>query len=163
MYKRSATQRASGYGYCLATISLLFWLFCWSSPAASEPATTSSDILYVPKGWETPAPGYYLSEPAGRDIASGWSADRAERDYLRGALKNQLDRTQAYMASSSKRMDSLEKNVAVERASYADELKRKEAQIHKLRQQQWIPGIIIGGGITDRGEFRGVLGVGWKF
>ena len=47
--------------------------------------------------------------------------------------------------------------------AHAAALKKKDAQIARLKRQKWIPGIIVGAGITDRGEFRGVASVGWKF
>lgn len=120
-------------------------------------------MFYVPEGWTAPAYGYWLTETAGRDIAAGWGADRAERDYLRAELKAQFDRSEERARSMGLSIGNLQELNREKDEAHAADLKKKDEQIAALRRQKWIPGVIVGGGFTDRGEFRGVIGIGWKF
>lgn len=120
-------------------------------------------MVYAPEGWVTPAYGYWLTENAGRDIAAGWGADRAERDYLREELKAQFDRSEEYVRSMGWSIGNLERLNREKDEANAAELKKKDKRIASLERRKWIPGVIVGVGWTDRGEFRGMAGVGWKF
>ena len=104
----------------------------------------------------TPAPGYWLTLTAGRDIVSGWSADRAERDYLREALGDQFSRSEEYLRSQGWSFGRIEQNVDAA-------LEEKNAEIKRLKQKAAQPGVIVGVGVTHDMEVKAIAGLGWKF
>ncbi len=89
-------------------------------------------------------------------MAAGWSADRAERDALRSSLSAQFERAEDILARWRAATAELEARIASERSAHAAELRRLK---HTLRR----PGFIVGVGFSHEGEFRGLIGIGWKF
>lgn len=147
-------RRGRTFARCLLTL----WLcvsgnFC--APAGASSLGTE-EVLHVPGGWTSALPGYWLSEEAGRDMAAGWSADRAERDTLRSSLSAQFERAEDILARWRAATAELEAQIAIERSAHAAELRRLKRALHR-------PGFIIGVGFAHEGEFRGIVGIGWKF
>lgn len=110
------------------------------------PPTSSEEVLFVPAAWTTPAPGYWMTEQAGRDVFAGWSSDRAERDYLSGALEAQFERAETFSGAMARRLSETEADLA-----------------KALAKERRRPGLILGVGVSHKGEIRGIAGIGWKF
>jgi len=89
-------------------------------------------------------------------MAAGWSADRAERDTLRSSLSAQFERAEDILARWRAATAELEAQIAIERSAHAAELRRLKRALRR-------PGFIIGVGFAHEGEFRGIVGIGWKF
>ena len=147
-------RRGPVFARCLLMLWLcVFGIFC--APAgASSPGT--EEVLHVPIGWTSTLPGYWLSEEAGRDMAAGWSADRAERDALRGSLSAQFERAEDILARWRAATAELEAQIAAERSAHAAELRRLKRALRR-------PGVLVGVGFSHEGVFRGMIGIGWKF
>ena len=150
MWHEREKKHAQAFALCLLTL----WLcVCGSSCGIAE---GSEEVLYVPAGWTSVLPGYWLSEAAGRDLVTGWSADRAELTTLRNSLSAQFDRAEDIPARWRNSTDTLEARIIAERTAHAAEVKRLKHQLQR-------PGFIVGVGVSHEGEFRGVVGIGWKF
>lgn len=104
-----------------------------------------------------------MTERAARDILAGWGSDRAEPDYLRDALAAQPARSEEYVSSMGWSLDRMEELDREKSDAYTAALKKKDAEIAALERRKWIPGVIVGAGITSEGTFKGMIGIGWKF
>ena len=154
MWYKYERRRDRAFVRCLLMLWLcVFGIFC--APAgASSPEI--EEVLHVPVGWTSALPGYWLSEKAGRDMAAGWSADRAERDALRSSLSAQFERAEDILARWRSATAELEAQIAAERSAHAAEIRRLKRALRR-------PGILVGLGFSHEGEFRGLIGIGWKF
>ena len=124
---------------CLMTLLLTLWLNCCASLAAKGDA----EILRVPSGWTSHAPGYWLSDGAARDIVSGWSADRESVKVLRQGIEDLKAEVDAANADTRRLIDELRAEIQAEREEYA-------RKIRAGKRQGILIGLLIGavGGVV---------------
>lgn len=89
----------------------------------------------MPKGWKTPEAGYWLNEPAGREVLAGWRADAEAVKIYKTALED-----------AQKRVEEAHKEI--------DELTARA----KAQARRWPIGLGVFGGVDHHGD--AVVGVG---
>lgn len=75
----------------------------------------------------------------------------AENTSLREVLIRERASHDAYVVSVDR-----------ERAAWGELRAALMRKIARYENRVWIPGVILGGGATTRGELEGVVGLGWK-
>ena len=139
-------------GKCLL---LLLMMLLFSFLLFLNRAEASAEIEYVPKGWNSPTEGYWMTEQAGRDILTGWKIDREQKDIYMNALE-----------TSEQRLTQLKEVVSEEFANIKMAHDKDRAQWQKELRRARLPGIGVfaGLGYTTSEKIEGVAGVGivWK-
>lgn len=87
----------------------------------------SADILRVPTGWTSPAPGYWLADKAGRDVVAGWTSDRESVKILRQGLSDLRDEIAASRDETRRLVEELRASLAEERTIHKQELRKARA------------------------------------
>ena len=108
----------------------------------------NNDVIYVPAGWEVPAPGYWVSEQAGRDILAGWRTDRSEKAVWMKAYEDLTSEYQAYRDEMSSLSLILKEQVETERNAWEKSLKRARGPGFGFFAGYGSGGITFGGGIV---------------
>lgn len=77
---------------CLATTWLSALMLCC---AITVGAVETPHVFHVVPGWNANVSGYFMDEPAGRDMLSGWTADREALAVSRAALEEAREKVVA--------------------------------------------------------------------
>ncbi len=56
-------------------------------------AVETPHVSHVVPGWNANVSGYFMDEPAGRDMLSGWTADREALEVSRAALEEAREKS----------------------------------------------------------------------
>lgn len=107
------------------------------SPACSQTTENSIDALRVPKGWTSPAAGYYLSDSAMRDTVSGWTTARKEADIRLQALEALREEIKLQQADLKRQLAALQTEIDYERKTY-------RSRIRGSKIQGFIYGTVVG-------------------
>ena len=137
------------------SLLLLLMMLLLSFPLFLERAEASAEIEYVPKGWNSPTEGYWMTEQAGRDVLTGWKIDREQKTIYMNALEE-----------SEQKIAQLKEIVSEEFANIKRAHDEDRAQWQKELRRARLPGIgfFAGIGYTTNNKIEGVAGVGivWK-
>ena len=90
-----------------------------------------AEVQHVPAGWIAPAQGYYLTEPAGRDVLSALQSRRQTGEAWERAYGDL--RTEFLTATDEMRaqLKAIENNLNAERQAW-------RAEIRKARSEKWL-------------------------
>lgn len=118
--------------FCQATLWPLALTLCF---AATGRAVESQHVRHVAPGWQVQIPGYFMDEPAGRDVLSGWTADH---EALK-VYKATLEEAEKKVAAADNRIAALSRRV-------------------KVQARKWPIGLGLFAGVNCSGQ--GVIGAG---
>lgn len=126
-----------------------------TSCAYSSTPTTEIKFDYVPQGYVSPAEGYWLDVPTGRNLLHMVRTYRERAEYWErehGALSEEFS---AYIDKTDARLTGIESSIEAERKAWNRELRK--SRLPSL-------GVFAGIGYTTSGSVEGVVGVGvvWK-
>lgn len=134
---------------CLLMLSLI--LLCQSCAYSSE----QIEFNYVQKGYSSPADGYWLDVPTGRNLLHMIRTYREQSEYWEkehGALSEEF---KAYIDKTNERLTTIETNLEAERKAWKNEIRKAN-----------LPGVGVfaGAGYGSSGDLQAVVGVGlvWK-
>ena len=137
------------------SLLLLLMMLLLSFPLFLERAEASAEIEYVPKGWNSPTEGYWMTEQAGRDVLTGWKIDREQKTIYMNALEESEQKIAQLKEIVSEEFANIKRAHDEDRAQWQKELRRARS-----------PGIgfFAGIGYTTNNKIEGVagVGIGWK-
>ena len=126
-------------------------LLCQSCAYSSE----QIEFNYVQKGYSSPADGYWLDVPTGRNLLHMIRTYREQSEYWEkehGALSEEF---KAYIDKTNERLTTIETNLEAERKAWKNEIRKAN-----------LPGVGVfaGAGYGSSGDLQAVVGVGlvWK-
>ena len=125
-----------------------------TSCAYSSTPTTEIKFEYVPQGYVSPAEGYWLDVPTGRNLLHMVRTYRERAEYWErehGALSAEFN---AYIDKTNERLTTIETSIEAERKAWKNETRKAK-----------LPGFgaFIGVGYTTDKKVQGVAGVGFVF
>ena len=123
-----------------------------TSCAYSSTPTTEIKFDYVPQGYVSPAEGYWLDVPTGRNLLHMVRTYRERAEYWErehGALSAEFN---AYIDKTNERLTTIETSIEAERTAWKNETRKAK-----------LPGFgaFIGVGYTTGKEVQGVAGIGF--
>lgn len=126
-----------------------------TSCAYSSTPTTEIKFDYVPQGYVSPAEGYWLDVPTGRNLLHMIRTYREQSEYWErehGALSEEF---KAYIDKTNERLTTIETSIEAERTAWKNETRK--AKLPGL-------GVFAGAGYGSAGQVQAVVGVGivWK-
>ena len=118
----------------------------------------SSDQIkfeYVPQGYVTPADGYWLDVPTGRNLLHMVRTYREQSEYWEKAHGALSEEFRAYIDKTNERLTGIESNIEAERRAWKNEIRKAK-----------LPGVGVfaGAGYGSAGDVQAVIGVGlvWR-
>lgn len=123
-----------------------------TSCAYSSTPTTEIKFDYVPQGYVSPAEGYWLDVPTGRNLLHMIRTYRERAEYWErehGALSAEFN---AYIDKTNERLTTIETSIEAERTAWKNETRKAK-----------LPGFgaFIGVGYTTDKKVQGVAGIGF--
>lgn len=123
-----------------------------TSCAYSSTPTTEIKFDYVPQGYVSPAEGYWLDVPTGRNLLHMIRTYREKAEYWErehGALSTEFN---AYIDKTNERLTTIETSIEAERTAWKNETRKAK-----------LPGFgaFIGVGYTTSKKVQGVAGIGF--
>ena len=123
-----------------------------TSCAYSSTPTTEIKFDYVPQGYVSPAEGYWLDVPTGRNLLHMIRTYRERAEYWErehGALSEEFS---AYIEKTDVRLTGIESSIEAERTAWKNETRKAK-----------LPGFgaFIGVGYTTDKKVQGVAGIGF--
>ena len=123
-----------------------------TSCAYSSTPTTEIKFDYVPQGYVSPAEGYWLDVPTGRNLLHMVRTYRERAEYWErehGALSEEFN---AYIDKTNERLTTIETSIEAERTAWKNETR-------KAKRPGF--GAFIGIGYTTDKKVQGVAGIGF--
>lgn len=110
---------------------------------------------YVPQGYTTPAPGYWLDVPTGRNLLHMIRTYRERAEYWEAAHGALSEEFKAYIDKTNERLTTIETNIEAESKAWKNEIRK--ANLPGL-------GVFAGAGYGSAGQVQAVVGVGlvWR-
>ncbi len=134
---------------------MLSLLLLLTNCAYSSTPTTEIKFEYVPQGYVSPADGYWLDVPTGRNLLHMVRTYREKSEYWErehGALSDEF---RAYIDKTDERLTGIESNIEAERKSWKNEIRKSR-----------LPGlgVFAGAGYSASGNVDAVVGIGlvWR-
>ena len=126
-----------------------------TSCAYSSTPTTEIKFEYVPQGYVSPADGYWLDVPTGRNLLHMVRTYRGQSEYWEAAHGALSDEFRAYIDKTNERLTGIESSIEAERKSWKNEIRK--AKLPGL-------GVFAGAGYGSAGQVQAVVGVGlvWR-
>ena len=134
---------------------MLLLLLLLTNCAYSSTPTTEIKFEYVPQGYVSPADGYWLDVPTGRNLLHMVRTYREQSEYWErehGALSEEF---RAYIDKTNERLTGIESSIEAERKSWKNEIRK--AKLPGL-------GVFAGAGYSASGNVDAVVGIGlvWR-
>ena len=134
---------------CLLMLSLV--LLLTSCAYSSE----QIEFNYVQKGYSSPAEGYWLDVPTGRNLLHMIRTYREQSEYWEAAHGALSDEFKAYIDKTNERLTTIETSIEAERKAWKNEIRKAK-----------LPGVGVfaGAGYGSAGQVQAVVGVGlvWR-
>lgn len=110
---------------------------------------------YVPKGYSSPAEGYWLDVPTGRNLLHMIRTYREQSEYWEKAHGALSEEFRAYIDKTDERLTGIESSIEAERKGWKNEIRK--AKLPGL-------GVFAGAGYSSSGDLQAVIGVGlvWR-
>ena len=149
--ERSRSSRKSGLKLIVCLLMLSLVLLLTSCAYSSE----QINFEYVPQGYVSPADGYWLDVPTGRNLLHMVRTYREKSEYWErehGALSEEF---RAYIDKTNERLTGIESSIEAERKSWKNEIRK--AKLPGL-------GVFAGAGYSASGNVDAVVGIGlvWR-
>ena len=113
------------------------------------------EFNYVPKGYSSPAEGYWLDVPTGRNLLHMIRTYREQSEYWETAHGALSEEFRAYIEKTDARLIGIESSIEAERKAWKNEIRK--AKLPGL-------GVFAGAGYGSAGQVQAVVGVGlvWR-
>jgi hypothetical protein len=149
--ERSRSSRKSGLKLIVCLLMLSLVLLLTSCAYSSE----QINFEYVPQGYVSPADGYWLDVPTGRNLLHMIRTYRGQSEYWEAAHGALSDEFRAYIDKTNERLTGIESSMEAERKSWKNEIRK--AKLPGL-------GVFAGAGYGSAGQVQAVVGVGlvWR-
>ena len=149
--ERSRSSRKSGLKLIVCLLMLSLVLLLTNCAYSSE----QINFEYVPQGYVSPAEGYWLDVPTGRNLLHMIRTYREQSEYwekAHGALSAEFN---AYIDKTNERLTTIETSIEAERKAWKNEIRK--AKLPGL-------GVFVGAGYGSSGQVQAVVGVGlvWR-
>ncbi len=149
--ERSRSGRKSGLRLIVCLLMLSLVLLLTNCAYSSE----QIEFNYVQKGYSSPADGYWLDVPTGRNLLHMVRTYREQSEYWErehGALSEEF---RAYIDKTNERLTGIESSIEAERKSWKNEIRK--AKLPGL-------GVFAGAGYSASGNVDAVVGIGlvWR-
>ena len=130
---------------------LLLLLLLTSCAYSSE----QINFEYVPQGYVSPAEGYWLDVPTGRNLLHMVRTYREQSEYWETAHGALSEEFRAYIDKTNERLTGIESSIEAERRDWKNETRK--AKLPGL-------GVFAGAGYGSAGQVQAVVGVGlvWR-
>ena len=130
---------------------LLLLLLLTSCAYSSE----QINFEYVPQGYVSPAEGYWLDVPTGRNLLHMIRTYRERAEYWEAAHGALSAEFKAYIDKTNERLTTIETSIEAERKAWKNEIRK--ARLPGL-------GVFAGAGYGSAGHVQAVVGVGlvWR-
>ena len=134
---------------CLLMLSLL--LLLTNCAYSSE----QIEFNYVQKGYSSPAEGYWLDVPTGRNLLHMVRTYREQSEYWETAHGALSEEFRAYIEKTDARLTGIESSIEAERKAWKNEIRK--ARLPGL-------GVFAGAGYSASGNVDAVVGIGlvWR-
>ena len=131
----------------MLSLILLFQSCAYSSEAIK--------FDYVPQGYVSPADGYWLDVPTGRNLLHMIRTYRERAEYWEAAYGALSAEFRAYIDKTDERLTGIESSIEAERNAWENEIRK--AKLPGL-------GVFAGAGYSTDGTVQAVVGVGlvWR-
>ena len=110
---------------------------------------------YVPQGYVSPAEGYWLDVPTGRNLLHMIRTYREQSEYWEAAHGALSEEFKAYIDKTNERLTTIETSIEAERKAWKNEIRKAK-----------LPGVGVfaGAGYGSSGQVQAVIGVGlvWR-
>lgn len=134
---------------------MLSLMLSMTSCAYSSTPTTEIKFEYVPQGYTTPAPGYWLDVPTGRNLLHMVRTYREKAEYWEREHISLSGEFKDFVNNTDERFTNLETLVENERKGWKNEIRKAK-----------LPGVGVfaGAGYGSAGQLQAVVGVGlvWR-
>ena len=126
-----------------------------TSCAYSSTPTTEIKFDYVPQGYVSPAEGYWLDVPTGRNLLHMIRTYREQSEYWEKAHEALSEEFRAYIEKTDARLTGIESSIEAERKAWQNEIRK--AKLPGL-------GVFARAVYGSSGQVQAVVGVGivWK-
>ena len=113
------------------------------------------EFNYVQKGYSSPAEGYWLDVPTGRNLLHMIRTYREQSEYWEAAHVALSDEFRAYIDKTNERLTGIESSIEAERKAWKNEIRK--AKLPGL-------GVFAGAGYSAAGNVDAVVGIGlvWR-
>ena len=113
------------------------------------------EFKYVPQGYVSPAEGYWLDVPTGRNLLHMIRTYREQSEYWETAHGALSEEFKAYIDKTNERLTTIETSIEAERKAWKNEIRK--AKLPGL-------GVFAGAGYGSAGQVQAVVGVGlvWR-
>ena len=110
---------------------------------------------YVPQGYVSPAEGYWIDVPTGRNLLHMIRTYRERAEYWEAAYGALSAEFRAYIDKTDERLTGIESSIEAERNAWENEIRK--AKLPGL-------GVFAGAGYSTDGTVQAVVGVGlvWR-
>ena len=110
---------------------------------------------YVPQGYVSPAEGYWLDVPTGRNLLHMIRTYRERAEYWEAAHGALSAEFKAYIDKTNERLTTIETSIEAERKAWKNEIRK--ARLPGL-------GVFAGAGYSASGNVDAVVGIGlvWR-
>ena len=131
---------------------MMLLLILWASCAYSS---EQINFNYVHKGNSSPAEGYWLDVPTGRNLLHMIRTYREQSEYWEKAHGALSEEFKSYIDKTNERLTGIESSIEAERRAWKNEIRK--AKLPGL-------GLFAGAGYGSSGDLQAVVGVGlvWK-
>ena len=128
----------------MLSLILLFQSCAYSSEAIK--------FDYVPQGYVSPAEGYWLDVPTGRNLLHMIRTYRERAEYWEREHGTLSAEVKAYIDKTNERLTTIETSIEAERTAWKNETRK--AKLPGL-------GVFAGAGYGSGGDIQPVIGVGF--